>query len=250
MNDSSIPNDASTRRCLKALSFLLPWLAILLGAPPLGVAAESGKPPELWYFHTFDESLRTCLTVKPQPEWCEAWMRTIEGARSKETDLKLPEWRRLSFKDNLRTCATLLPPPWCSEWKDLMRSLTTSPTSYQTTAHGLRMIYNAAQTETDVAHKVWAKAVERVQGDRAKPKDIELIKAKAAQGDVSAMELLAWMYAGGHGLKASYVDAYDLFGRLVMGGRTDLKENLEKLWPLLREAEKREMAKKFTAPED
>jgi TPR repeat protein len=60
------------------------------------------------------------------------------------------------------------------------------------------------------------------------------------------MELLAFMYFDGRGVERSKPRSYEYYGQAVLGGRTDLRPNLDAVWAKMNETEKRQALSAFT----
>lgn len=57
-------------------------------------------------------------------------------------------------------------------------------------------------------------------------------------GDPIAFEMLGYIYATGRGPARDYVAAYQYYGLALVGGRADVRTNLDEIWRFLDEAER------------
>ena len=214
----------------------------LASAP--GDGAARSIAPDAWFQRDFDTNYKLCAVRSNQPAWCSAWIDSIEAVRPKTNDITLPEWLRVPFGAYVLTCATLLPPTWCPEWLGAMKRLTELP-EY---TGPVNVLANQRIREEDAkaaAAQAWKDVLTRVVLNKVKSDDIELIKTHAKAGEVTALELLGWIYYDGRGVMKDYGLAYEYYGRAVLAGREDLRPILEKIWGLLNETQKLEINQMF-----
>lgn len=57
--------------------------------------------------------------------------------------------------------------------------------------------------------------------------------------DPTAFEMLGYIYATGRGPARDYAAAYQYYGLALVGGRTEIRSNLDEIWRFLNEAEQR-----------
>ena len=217
-------------------------LMVLVSAP--GGAAARSIAPDSWFQREFDANYKLCAVRSNQPGWCGSWIDAVEAVRPKTDDLTLPEWLRVPFGNYVLTCSTLLPPTWCPDWYDAMKMLTTLP-EYTEPAGVLAMKRIKEEDARAAALQAWKDALVRISLNKVKTDDIELIKQHAKAGEVTALELLGWIYYDGRGVLKDYGLAYEYYGRAVLAGREDLRPILEKIWGLLNETQKLEINQIF-----
>jgi hypothetical protein len=219
---------------------------------PLGLRAEPPinpiSPPAVmvgppWYEADFDTNLHSCRPFQ-RPLWCKEWLELMEEIWVQPTDPKIPEWERLPFVRNLPICVSLFPPSWCVPWLERMRELTRQRV-YLERAETARAAIAAVAAAQEAALKEWREVVERIQSKNFTVKDVINVDRRARAGEPDAMELLAWMYLNGRGVPQSYYYAYEFYGKALLVGRPQLKENLDKIWPFLKAAEKEAARRQF-----
>ena len=223
-----------------ALRLLLPLLLVGL-APPAGARTIA---PDAWFQRDFDANYKLCAVRSNQPLWCGAWIEAVEAVRPKTDDLTKPEWARVPFGSYVLTCSTLMPPKWCPDWYAAIKKLTTQPEYLDPT----NMLAAQRMKEEDArttAAQAWKDMLIRLSLNKVKPDDIELIKQHAKEGDVTALELLGWIYYDGRGIPKDNGLAYQYYGRAVLAGREDLRPILEKIWGQLNETQKLEINQIF-----
>ena len=221
---------------------MLLGLMVLVSAP--GAVAARSIAPDSWFQREFDANYKLCAVRSNQPGWCGSWIDAVEAVRPKTDDLTLPEWLRVPFGNYVLTCSTLLPPTWCAEWYEAMKMLTTLP-EYTEPAGVLAMKRIKEEDARAAALQAWKDALVRISLNKVKTDDIELIKQHAKAGEVTALELLGWIYYDGRGVLKDYGLAYEYYGRAVLAGREDLRPILEKIWGLLNETQKLEINQIF-----
>ena len=240
--ETALPPAGAGKTAIKA--FALPaMLALGLALTPQEAAART-IAPDSWFQRDFDANYKLCAVRSNRPLWCGAWIDAVEAVRPKTEDLSLPEWLRVPFGAYVLTCATLLPPTWCPEWYEAMKRLTTLP-DYTEPAGLLAAQRIKEEDARAAAAQAWKDALIRLSLNKVKPDDIELIKEHAKAGEVTALELLGWIYYDGRGVLKDYGLAYEYYGRAVLAGREDLRPILEKIWSLLNETQKLEINQIF-----
>lgn len=119
----------------------------------------------------------------------------------------------------------------------------------------------AARQESAAERQVAAKAAadiiaartalaKRVKSGQAAPKDVEKLIVQARAGEQEAMELIAWMYAQGLSPERKDEDelkelAYIWYGKAYLAGATDVKVNMDKIWPTLSETQQNKITAMF-----
>ena len=227
---------------MRALGLLFLVLPLTLISP--GGAAARAIALDAWFQRDFDINFKLCAVRSNRPVWCGGWIDAVEAVRPKTNDVSLPEWLRVPFGDYILVCTTLLPPTWCPDWYDAFKMYTTLPEYMEATT----ILTNQRIKEEDAraaAAQAWKDALGRVALNRIKQDDIELITQHAKTGDVTALELLGWIYYDGRGVTKDYGLAYQYYGRAVLAGREDLRPILEKIWTLLNETQRLEINQVF-----
>ena len=217
---------------------------VLFGVAGASGAAARSVAPESWFQRDFDTNFKLCAVRSHQPGWCASWIDAVEAVRPKTQDLALAEWLRVPFGDYILTCSTLLPPKWCPEWYEAFKMYATLPEFTEPAA-----ILTAKRIKDEdakiAAAQAWKDTLARLSQNRVRPDDIELIRTHAKDGEVTALELLGWIYYDGRGVTKDYGQAYKYYGRAVLAGREDLRPILEKIWQLLNETQKLEINQIF-----
>jgi hypothetical protein len=238
---------------LRALALAAATAACLAGeAAAQGAPARPASPAgAAWLGFDFDRRFAACAPAV-RPGWCVDWFRAMDARVEPFGDRSVPEWRTLAFADNLRTCGVRLPPQWCREWLADARSADEDP-RYRGEIDEIRAELEAIAAESariaaerEAYERPFREAAARVADGRQSPADVALVEERALLGDVEAMELLAWMHTvGGRGVPRSYARAYEIYGRLVLAGREDLRPNLDSLWPRLSRADQEALHEMF-----
>ncbi len=226
------------RACLLLLSLALGLLAIPEHASGRSIA------PDSWFQRDFDANFKLCSVRTNRPSWCNGWIDAVEAVRPKTDDITLPEWLRVPFGDYILVCSTMLPPKWCADWYDAFKMYTSLPEYIEPAT----VLANHRMREEDAkaaAAQAWKDALVRISQNKVKSSDVDLVNEHAKAGDVTALELLGWMYFDGRGVMKDYALAYKYYGRAVLAGREDLRPILEKVWGLLNETQKLEINQMF-----
>ncbi len=80
------------------------------------------------------------------------------------------------------------------------------------------------------------------------PKDLELVRMRATRdGDPGAMEALGYLYTRGLVVRQNYVTGYRWYGRAYLAGAHHVRANMDKIWPMLKQAEKEKLIAEFEA---
>ncbi len=191
-----------------------------------------------WFLRDFDSNLDLCNARSILPDWCSVWMNEMEAKREKPTDLNLPEWRRVDFETNVKICTTMLPPKWCSEWKEAMREVVFSQNYTDSVAQMIairKFDENAKQERSDE----WNRVLDHASDDKTTSEDLEVINEHIKDNDPDAFEILAYLHYKGKGVDQSYLKAYENYGRAYKHGKRELRSNLDALWKIMNESDKR-----------
>ncbi|MBI1207699.1 MAG: hypothetical protein GC191_10480 [Azospirillum sp.] len=211
-------------------------------------AADAESDDFYWYQSDFDAVLERCHLADQRPSWCQSWVDAMEAARPKEAEVSQPEWRRMTFARGLEICAVpLLPPDWCGAWHAAMKQVSEQP-PYSSFAGGLAARRAQLLAEIAEAARVWRELVQRAGLNRLKPEDFQELDRRIEFGDDKAMELQAWLYFDGRGVKKDFARAYEYYFKAVRAGRTDLVKTLDQIWPRLRQHEQEQIAREFARP--
>jgi len=216
----------------------------------LGVAAPGAKAEEAWFDATFDQNMQACMPLE-RPGWCQDWFAALDTRLMPFGNRSVPEWRTVPAARNADICAALLPPAWCTDWVEFSRQTSTEE-PYRAAAKAAQ---GRAQAAAEAAAKALRAAQEKIRPFRAAAQkvatrqqtaaDVALVQEWASNGDREAMELLAWMHVHGRGVPQDFAQAYTLYAQLVMGGRDDLRTNMDGLWPLMSESQRDAMYQRF-----
>ncbi len=220
----------------------LPLLLPLLIAAVVAASPATGRDiaKDAWFQRGLDDNLRYCAVHSDRPKWCTTWIEAMEMARPKPTDLSLPEWQRTPFDDTMMVCTSLLPPGWCPAWHQAMAGLSLD-SAYAEIAQALTAQRIKEEDARQAKAQAWTDALNHVASNRVSPLDLDLIRQRAADGDVTAYEVLGWIFLQGRGVRRDYARAYEFYGRAVLAGREDLRPNLDSIWPLMNETQKNEI---------
>ncbi len=225
-------------------AFLLAVSLVLGAALAPGQAAARSIAPDSWFQRDFDTNYKLCAVRNNRPGWCNGWIDAVEAVRPKTDDLTLAEWLRVPFGDYILVCSTMLPPTWCHDWYDAFKMYSTLPEFTEPAS----VLANQRMREEDAkaaAAQAWKDTLVRISQNKVKQDDIELVTQHAKAGEVSALELLGWIYFDGRGVIKDYGLAYKYYGRAVLAGREDLRPILEKIWGMLNETQKLEINQVF-----
>jgi len=205
-------------------------------------ASQQSGPPSTeaaWLGFDYERRFAACAPAI-RPGWCTDWFRAMDARMEPFGDRSVPEWRTLPFVQNLRTCGVRLPPEWCRDWLADAAAAGEDPRFLaeidqirdELAAIAAESVRIAAEREA--YERPFREAAGRIGEGRQTTDDVELVEERAMLGDADALELLAWMHTtGGRGVPRSYARAYEIYGRLVLEGREDLRPNLDSLWPRL-----------------
>lgn len=94
--------------------------------------------------------------------------------------------------------------------------------------------YRAQREEEEkIKTERWIKAVEAVKKNNVTPIDLHEIESKAETEDSSAIEILAYMYARGIGVKMDLIKAFRLYKRAERHNVKNAKENAAKIYKIM-----------------
>ena len=103
----------------------------------------------------------------------------------------------------------------------------------------LAVKYPYPDKEFVMTGNLWRKSLKSVQSGNPDWYDVEIVRQRAEMEDyVPAMDLLAWMYEKGRGLKMDLRKAFTWYERAKMAGRSKLSGDPVRIFKRLRLAEK------------
>lgn len=90
-----------------------------------------------------------------------------------------------------------------------------------------------------VSDEDWQQLMAEMSQRIAGPPDLLAMERRGFEDrDPLAFEVLGYTYATGKGPKRDYATAYQYYGLALVGGRTDVRTNLDELWRFLSEPER------------
>jgi hypothetical protein len=202
----------------------------------LGIS-ESNAFGGNWFAQDFDSNFRRCSTRESRPAWCLDWVKAMDASIPKSTDLRIPEWYRRSFLNNMLICSTLLNPSWCKDWMQYMKTVSTTPPYTNITDY---IISEQSKKMAAIHERIdeWNDILERISKNQITKEDMNILNKRVSERDADALEIMGYMYYDGRGVEKNLKKAYELYGRALLAGRKDLKQNLDSLWKLLTDEER------------
>jgi len=86
----------------------------------------------------------------------------------------------------------------------------------------------------------WRGLVDEMARRGARTTELVTMERRAFEdGDADAFELLGYIYATGRGPTRDYAAAYQYYGLALVGGKAEVRTNLDQIWPFMDEAEQR-----------
>ncbi|CAK0749197.1 exported hypothetical protein [uncultured Gammaproteobacteria bacterium] len=228
------------RRTMAAVLLVLAGASGVLGQT--GGQAGAGDQP--WYRQPFDANLTAC-SGSSFKSGCADWINALESIRPRDVASGQPEWRRLTVGRVFDLCDSRLPPDWCGQWQAAMRAAS-AQTAYLETAARAEVQAAEIRGRWQSQEMAWKRMVYRASINQITKEELVMMKRMGLDGNVDALELLAWIYTEGRrGIPQNFAQAYELYGFAVLAGRDSLKKNLEALWGKLNEIERRRLTELF-----
>lgn len=87
----------------------------------------------------------------------------------------------------------------------------------------------------------WEQTLKAVEQNRVTPLELDEIHYRLHQNDPKAVEVLAWMYTKGVGVKIDYVEAYKLYLKAAMLNVPQAQENARLVYQSMNDAQRKKI---------
>ncbi len=98
------------------------------------------------------------------------------------------------------------------------------------------------QEELLAAQARWQAAKKAIQENNITPKDLKILDEHVAQNDAQAVEIKAWMYAKGRGVKADLIKSFRLYRKAEKLGVPDAKKNAAQVYRAMNREQRESLA--------